>query len=186
MSRLPCNLRDWCSRSFTYSYPLRFLKCFPSLTSHMTRQLFDDAGKISINCSHTIFRARNKLSWASNRPNLCLGYLPYSCPFFLFVSPAYIYILLLISYMCIQPLLSPFILLFWNLVVLVHYYIFVFSLRVIFTFVSLVKIIQVGLLPSCYMFMMSCFILLYSKGCSVRALSGEYPRRQRYRWHGAH
>ena len=42
----------------------------PCLTSHMTRQLFDDAGKTSIYSSHTIFRARNDLSWASNRPLL--------------------------------------------------------------------------------------------------------------------
>ena len=40
----------------------------PYLEKKRARQLFDDAGRISITCSHALFRARSELTWNDNRP----------------------------------------------------------------------------------------------------------------------
>ena len=39
----------------------------PYLEKKRARQLFDDAGRISITCSHALFRARSELTWNDNR-----------------------------------------------------------------------------------------------------------------------
>lgn len=41
---------------------------FSTLNKNKIRHLFDEAGKIAITCSHTIFRARLNLTWNENRP----------------------------------------------------------------------------------------------------------------------
>ena len=45
-------------------------RTIPGLSSRECRQIFDDAGKMAITCSHAIFNARNELTWSTNRPLL--------------------------------------------------------------------------------------------------------------------
>ena len=48
----------------THSDLRHVLPCF---TNSQMRHLFDDAGKVSITCSHAIFRARSEPTWNNNR-----------------------------------------------------------------------------------------------------------------------
>ena len=41
-------------------------RILPRVSKSKIRHLFDEAGKISITCSHTIFRARTELDWNTN------------------------------------------------------------------------------------------------------------------------